>query len=93
MRKCACASGWTNDDSTHMYLKYGNKELIEKMNGDYNKNDKCPGTALYVKATTRSFEQNFSGVVLIIKPKKYNLKQSNRLLLIIKILMTMMMKH
>ena len=59
MRKCACASGWTNDDSTHMYLKYGNKELIEKMNGDYNKNDNCPGTALYVKATTRSFEQKF----------------------------------
>lgn len=59
MRKCANSSGWTNDDSTHMYIKYGNKELIEKMNGDYNKNDKCPGTALYVKGTTRNYEQKF----------------------------------
>ena len=59
MLKVGDHSGWTNAGDTHIYIKYGNKELIEKMNGDYDKNDQCPGTALFIKLTTVSYEQKF----------------------------------
>ena len=52
MRKCSDANGVWAWSESHIYLKYGNKQLIDSMNSDYNKSDGCPGTGLYVKCTT-----------------------------------------
>ena len=74
MRKCSDANGVWAWSESHIYLKYGNKQLIESMNDDYNKNDGCPGTGLYVKCTTvlpsqKYFWSDFDFYAEEIRPK------------------------